>query len=107
MKLLLKQATPSENAFSYSYDEKLQSPTNFWSITTKPFPEAHFAVYPEELCVKPIKSSCPPGGIVLDMFAGSGTTCLEAKKLGRIFVGIDINPEYIKIAKRRLVKEAT
>jgi methylase of polypeptide subunit release factors len=40
--------------------------------------------------------------IVLDMFAGSGTTLVVAKKLGRDFVGIDLNPEYVKIAKQRL-----
>lgn len=41
-------------------------------------------------------------GIVLDMFAGSGTTLVVAKKLGRNFVGIELNPEYVKISKQRL-----
>ena len=43
-------------------------------------------------------------GIVLDPFAGSGTTCLVAKKLGRHYIGIELNPEYVKMAKKRLAK---
>ena len=63
---------------------------------------AHFAVYPEELCIKPIKSSCPPGGIIFDPFAGSGTTLVAAKKLGRQFIGCDLNAGYVRLAKERL-----
>lgn len=74
-----------------------------WSITTKPFKEAHFAVFPEKLIETPIKACCPPDdGVVLDPFCGSGTTCLVAKKLGRKYIGIELNPEYIQIANRRL-----
>jgi len=73
-----------------------------WEITTKPFREAHFAVYPEELCETPIKAGCPEGGIVLDPFFGAGTTGLTALKQNKKFIGIELNPEYIKIAKKRL-----
>lgn len=73
-----------------------------WKITTKGFPEAHFAVYPEELCETPIKAGCPKGGIVLDPFFGAGTTGLVALKQGKKFIGIELNPEYIKIADKRL-----
>jgi len=73
-----------------------------WKITTKPFKEAHFAVYPPELCETPIKAGCPQGGIVLDPFFGAGTTGVVAKKLGRDYIGIELNPEYIKIAEKRL-----
>ena len=58
-----------------------KNPGDVWQITTQPFPEAHFAVYPEKICEKPILSSCPKGGILLDPFMGSGTTALVAKKL--------------------------
>ena len=58
-----------------------KNPGDIFKITTQPFPAAHFATYPEELCIKPIKSSCPKNGIVLDPFAGSATTLLVAKKL--------------------------
>jgi len=141
-----------------------------WQINPKPFPEAHFAVYPEELCQTPINSGCPEfvcvkcgkakiknwkfkkqymkypggvptpieepqntnqrmehyfkdrwkmiaekydwiscsckvgfkGGVVLDPFIGAGTTGVVAKRLGRQFIGFEINPEYVKIANRRL-----
>jgi site-specific DNA-methyltransferase (cytosine-N4-specific) len=84
------------------YSERGKNPGDFWRISIRPFRGAHFAVYPEELCIKPIKSSCPPDGIVLDMFAGSGTTLVVAKKLGRRFLGCDINPEYVRMANERL-----
>jgi len=145
-----------------------------WRITTKPFKESHFAVYPEELCITPIKAGCPEfvckkcgkarekiyekpdmtqrprrsveaktaedkylgfkdrsagqayqewrnenpdtfigytdcgcdagwkSGIILDPFMGSGTTGLVAKKLGRNYIGIELNPDYIKMANKRL-----
>ena len=145
-----------------------------WTINTKPFPEAHFAVYPPELCETPIKAGCPEfvcnncgkprekiyespdmskrplrginsktfedkylgfknrsagqkyqewrnnnpdifkgytdcgcnagfhAGVVLDPFAGAGTTCLVAKQLGRNYIGIEINPKYVKLANERI-----
>jgi hypothetical protein len=145
-----------------------------WTITTKPFKEAHFATYPEELCYTPIKAGCPEfvcnkcgkpretifkpseeyakllnkswtedtdkdkdlrmkigfqgntkkvgctadyykdgysdcgcnagfsGGIILDPFFGAGTTGLVALKQGKKFIGIELNPKYIEIAKERL-----
>jgi DNA modification methylase len=78
------------------------NPGDFWAISVKPLSMSHFAVYPEELCIKPIKSSCPPGGIVFDPFAGSGTTLVAARKLGRRFVGCDLNHDYVRIARKRL-----
>lgn len=79
-----------------------RNPGDFWSITTKPFPEAHFAVYPEALCERPIKSSCPADGVVLDPMCGAGTTLVVAKKLGRHFIGFDLNPDYCEMARKRL-----
>ena len=73
-----------------------------WKITTKPFKEAHFAVYPEELCETPIKAGCPVGGIVLDPFFGSGTTGLVALKQNKQFIGIELNKEPFKLATKRL-----
>lgn len=75
-----------------------------WTVTTKPFKEAHFATYPETLIEPMIKAGCPKGGIVLDPFFGAGTTGLVAKKLGRNYLGIELNPEYIKIAEERIGK---
>ena len=73
-----------------------------WTIATKPYKETHFATYPEALCEIPIKAGCPMGGIVLDPFFGAGTTGLVAKKLGRNYLGIELNGDYIKIAEQRL-----
>jgi len=73
-----------------------------WTITTKSFKEAHFATFPEDLIVPMVKAGCPKDGIVLDPFMGSGTTALVAKKLARNYLGIELNPEYIKIANERL-----
>jgi len=145
-----------------------KNPGDVFEVTTKPFPDAHFAVYPPALCETPIKASCPPkvcadcgapyerevdrepgeydysdrdelmsddagrkaasgtqtetptaefkgwsqtcdcdtdateSGIVLDPFAGAGTTLLKAKELGRRFVGIELNPEYADMARSRV-----
>lgn len=64
----------------------------------------HFAAFPEELVEIPIKFGCPEGGIMLDPFAGSGTTCCVAKKFGRHYIGIEINPKYCEIAEKRLAR---
>jgi len=156
-----------------------KNPGDVFEVTTKPFPDAHFAVYPPDLVEKPIKATVPPkvcaecgapyqrdvereriernppegtdrsedaegfneatqrtpvtdgskyaerlknrevsfkgwtqtcacdtdntdGGIVLDPFAGAGTTLLKAKELGRRFVGIELNPEYADLARARI-----
>ena len=86
------------------YQKLGKNPGDFWSITTKPFPDAHFAVYPEALCERPIKSSCPPNGIVLDPMCGSGTTLVVAKRLGRRFIGIDLNSSYCEMSRKRLAE---
>ena len=83
-------------------DYDLKNKRTVWTINPKPFKEAHFAVYPEELCETPIKAGCPVGGIVLDPFFGAGTTGLVALKQNKKFIGIELNKEYIEIAKKRL-----
>jgi len=76
-----------------------------WSINTKPFPDAHFAIFPETLVERMIKSGCPENGIVLDPFMGAGTTAVTARKLNRNYIGYDLNPDYVKMANDRLYKE--
>jgi DNA modification methylase len=73
-----------------------------WTIATQPFPEAHFATFPEELAETCIKAGCPAGGTVLDPFGGAGTTGLVADKLGRNAVLIELKPEYAAMAARRI-----
>jgi len=65
----------------------------------------HFATFPQSLLEIPLKFSCPPNGIVLDPFMGAATTAIVAKKLGRNYIGIELNPAYIKIAEERIKKE--
>jgi len=77
-------------------------PHNFQKELGNEITEDHFATYPEALCNIPIRFGCPEKGIVLDPFAGSGTTCIVAKKLGRNYIGIELNPNYCKIAEKRL-----
>lgn len=61
----------------------------------------HFAPYPEDLCKIPILATCPPQGLVLDPFCGTGTTMVVAQSLGRKSIGIDISEEYLQIAENR------
>jgi DNA modification methylase len=77
-----------------------------WRVITRAFRGNHFAVYPPQLIETPIRAGCPPGGIVLDPFMGSGTTALTARKLNRKFIGIELNPYYVRMARRRLRQDA-
>lgn len=76
-----------------------------WIVPTQPFKEAHFATFPPDLIVDCIKAGCPVDGVVLDIFFGAGTTGVVAIKLQRNFIGIELNPAYIKIADKRLRDE--
>jgi len=73
-----------------------------WTITTQPFPDAHFAVMPQALVEPCILAGSEPGDTVLDPFAGSGTVGVVALRHGRRFSGIDLNPEYVAMAQRRI-----
>lgn len=73
-----------------------------WTVSTKPFSEAHFATYPEDLITPCVLAGCPVGGAVLDPFFGSGTTGVAAVNNGRDYIGIELNPEYVKIAEQRI-----
>lgn len=74
------------------------NPGDVWSINTRPFPGAHFAVFPPELPQRCILAGCKPGGTVLDPFSGSGTTGLAATRHGRRYVGIDLNEDYLRLS---------
>ena len=78
---------------------------NVWTIPTKPFKDAHFATFPPKLIEPCIKAGCPEGGIVLDPFGGSGTTGIVAALNNRNAILIELNEEYINIAKKRIDKE--
>ncbi len=73
-----------------------------WTFSTQGYPEAHFATYPEELPKRCILAGSREGDVVLDPFGGSGTTGAVAKQLGRKFVLIELNPEYVGLIEKRL-----
>ena len=75
--------------------------TSVWSMNTASCKEAHFAVFPEELPALCIKAGSKKGDTVLDPFMGSGTTAYVAQELGREWVGIELNPKYVEIIKRK------
>lgn len=89
------------------YNPKGTMPGNVWDIIPEDTQrrKIHFAPYPEELCVIPIKSTCPCDGVVLDPFSGTGTTMKVAYELGRKSIGIDLSDEYIKLAQERICRE--
>jgi DNA modification methylase len=82
-------------------DPKGRNKRDVWSINVQPYKEAHFATFPEELPETCIKAGTKKGDVVLDIFAGSGTTLRVASKLGRKGIGIEINKEYLEIARKR------
>ena len=82
------------------------NPKDLWSVSRlhKEHPERadHPTQKPLEIIERMVKASCPPGGVVLDLFMGSGTTALAAKRCGRDFVGFELNPDYCAIIEQRL-----
>lgn len=93
------------------HGEKQQSPKtingfrnkrNVWTVATRPYSEAHFATYPPDLIEPCILAGSAEGDIVLDPFFGSGTTGEVAIKHRREFIGIELNPEYVQLAEKRL-----
>ena len=81
-----------------------RNPGDVWSIPTRPYKGPHFAAYPIDLPLRCIAAGCKPGGTVLDPFAGSGTTGLAAIQLGRRFTGIDLSPDFARLAAGRLAQ---
>ena len=73
-----------------------------WTVTTKPYAGAHFAVFPSDLIEPCILAGAPVGGIVLDPFMGSGTTAQVAQNLGRQYIGCELNPDYKPLQDKRI-----
>ena len=78
------------------------APAVVWNMATRPFKEAHFATFPPELVERCLKAGCPKGGNVLDPFGGAGTTGMVADQMQMDCTLIELNPEYIEIAKQRV-----
>lgn len=82
------------------------NPKDLWSVSRlhreHPEREDHPTQKPLEIIERMVKASCPPNGVVLDLFMGSGTTAVAAKRCGRNFVGFELNPAYCELIERRL-----
>lgn len=93
-------AVTGQNAFrAVTYYRNRRS---VWTISTKPFKEAHFATFPQEIPEICIKAGSRPGDTVLDPFSGAGTTGNVAERLGRKYIGIELNPAYTDMAEKRI-----
>jgi len=77
-----------------------------WTVTTKPYEGAHFAVFPTDLIEPCILAGAPVGGVVLDPFMGSGTTAQVAQNLGRKYLGCELNPDYKPLQNKRLAQQS-
>ena len=93
---------------NFGGDNKMYDTRNkrsVWTVNTRPYKHAHFAVFPTDLIEPCIKAGCPRDGHVLDPFGGSGTTGLVADRLNRNATIIELNKDYIKIAENRIMEE--
>jgi len=103
-------AARGARAQSRKYDRPIYTKRNrrsVWTVATKSYKGAHFATFPPKLIEPCILAGCPFGGTVLDPFAGSGTTLRVAADHGRNAIGIELNPDYIALAHKRLAEVAT
>lgn len=93
--------TKSGNLYDKNY--LLRNRRSVWTVATVPFKGgAHFATFPPELIRPCVLAGCPVNGTVLDPFFGSGTVGVVCREENRYYVGIEINPEYVRIARRRI-----
>jgi DNA modification methylase len=79
----------------------MRNKRDVWTVNTCPFPDAHFATFPEDLIKPCVMAGSRLGDIVLDPFFGSGTTGKVSIELGRRCIGIELNPEYVRMARER------
>ena len=88
-----------------SFPQEGKRKRDVWEVSTNTFKmDEHFAMYPEKLIEPCILAGSAKGGVVLDPFFGSGTTGAVAKRLGREFIGIDLNARFMEKAKARIDK---
>ena len=83
-------------------DQPARNKRSVWTVPTRGFKGAHFATFPPDLIRTCIKAGCHADGVVLDPFMGAGTTALVARELGRKYVGVELNSDYVRLAEERL-----
>ena len=96
-----KEGTLSSNLHKIEAKE-YRNKRSVCTVTVKPYSEAHFATFPKELIEPCVLAGCPEGGTILDPFGGSGTTAEVALENRRNAILIELNPEYIKLAEKRI-----
>jgi DNA modification methylase len=87
---------------SVPWEGATRNKRSVWTVTTRPFKEAHFATFPPALIEPCILAGSPRGGVVLDPFGGAGTTGLVAARHGRGAILIELKPEYAAMAEKRI-----
>lgn len=93
------RAKPGKHIYS-DYRNK----RDVWTVSTKPYSEAHFATFPMDLIEPCVLAGSPVNGVVCDPFMGSGTTALVAIKHGRQWIGCELNPDYVGMAEKRIAE---
>jgi len=88
----------------FGSDDLMKNKRSVWNVSVASFKDAHFAVYPPALIEPCIKAGSAEGDTVLDPFSGSGTTGEVALKLGRNYVGCELNPDYAKLSEKRITE---
>lgn len=91
---------------SFVHIEEKKNKRSVWTVTTKPYSGAHFAVFPKDLIQPCILAGAPVGGIVLDPFMGSGTTAEVAQSLGRKYLGCELNEDYRALQNTRISQQS-
>lgn len=84
----------------------LRNKRDVWVINTVPYKGGHYAAYPPKLVETCLLAGCPEDGVVLDPFFGSGTTGMVARRMGRHYIGIELNPDYTELARARIGGDA-
>jgi len=102
MELILHRQEIPDDLIEFFEPINADAGRSVFTISTQPFSEAHFACMPPDLARRCVLAGCPIDGVVLDPFAGAGTTGIAAIGYGRKFLGIELNPEYIEIMRKRL-----
>jgi DNA modification methylase len=84
--------------------KEFRNKRSVWNVGVASFKDAHFAVYPPALIEPCIKAGSAEGDTVLDPFSGSGTTGEVALKLGRNYIGCELNPDYARLSEKRITE---
>lgn len=99
----VENVTYSGNKYNYTGKRNMRDIVHYPTANSK---LAHFAIFPKHIPMLAIDAGCPPDGVVLDPFMGSGTTAVVANNLGREWIGIELYEKNVKIIEQRLAEEA-